>query len=86
VDREDVTPALDAPADPWACIRFDFTRLAYLADVSAGVALAGFDRLKAHGIITPDGGLAPTVEKYFRAEGLAGFGVKVKPPKAPAAE
>jgi hypothetical protein len=72
--------------DPWACVRFDFDRLAYLADVTPSETIKGFNRLKAHGIITPDGSLAPSVEKFFRAEGLAGFGVKVKAPKAPATE
>jgi hypothetical protein len=86
VERETIAPAPDAPADPWAGVRFDFTRLAYLADTSPRETIAGFHRLKAYGIITPDGGLADTVEKFFRAEGLAGFGVKVKAPKAPAAE
>ena len=82
VERDDVQGTTPESAnDPWATIRFDFTRLAYLADVPAGVALAGFDRFKAHGIITPDGGLAPSVERYFRAEGLAGFGLKMKLPK-----
>jgi len=69
-------------ADPWSGVRFDFTRLAALADTSPRETIAGFNRLKAHSIITPDGGLDDTVEKFFRKEGLAGFGVKVKAPKA----
>ena len=84
VEREAVAPidpAPDTPADPWAAIRFDFTRLAHLADTSPRETIAGFDRLKAHGVILPDGGLDPKVEKFFQAEGMAGFGIKVRPPK-----
>jgi hypothetical protein len=84
VERENVTPAPDAPADPWATIRFDFTRLAYLADTSPRETIAGFERLKAHGVIFPDGSLDPKVEKFFQAEGMAGFGIKVGAPKEPA--
>lgn len=84
VEREKITPA--DPGDPWAAIRFDFTRLAYLADTSPRETIAGFDRLKAHGVILPDGGLDPKVEKFFQAEGMAGFGIKVKAPKPPAGE
>ena len=81
VEREVVAPAPDAPPDPWAGVRFDFQALAALADTSPRETIAGFNRLKAHGIIAPDGGLDPTVEKFFKAEGLAGFGIKPKAPK-----
>ena len=68
-------------------MRFDFTRLASLADTSPGETIKGFNRLKAHGVINPDGSLDPKVEKFFQAEGMAGFGIKVKAPKpAPASE
>ena len=86
VERETVDPAPSSPGDPWAAIRFDFTRLAHLADTSPRETIAGFDRLKAHGVIFPDGGLDPKVEKFFQAEGMAGFGLKVKAPKPAAAE
>lgn len=82
VEREDIratTP--DASRDPWAGVRFDFTRLAYLADTSPRETIAGFNRLKAHGIISPDGSLDDTVEKFFKKEGLAAFGIKPKAPK-----
>ena len=81
VDRETITPAPDTPGDPWAAIRFDFTRLAYLADTSPVATIQGFDRLRAAGVIFPDGSLDPKVEKFFQAEGMAGFGIKVKAPK-----
>jgi hypothetical protein len=78
VEREMIVPAASPHADPWAAIRFDFTRLADLADTSPAATIAGFDRLKAHGVILPDGSLDPKVEKFFQAEGMAGFGIKVK--------
>jgi len=83
LERE-IIPALADPGDPWAQVRFDFARLAHLADTSPRETIAGFNRLKAHGIITPAGGLNETVEKFFKKEGLGGFGVKVKAPKLPA--
>lgn len=89
VERETIAPADPAPGtpgDPWAVIRFDFTRLAYLADTSPRETIAGFERLKAHGVIFPDGSLDPKVEKFFQAEGMAGFGLKVKVPKPAASE
>jgi hypothetical protein len=81
VEREVVLPATAATPDPWAGVRFDFARLAALADTSPGETIKGFNRLKAHGIITPDGGLDDTVEKFFKKEGLAAFGIKPKAPK-----
>lgn len=87
LEKEDIratTP--EATTDPWAAIHFDFTRLAYLADTSPRETIAGFNRLKAHGVIFPDGSLDPKVEKFFRAEGMAGFGIKVKVLKPTPAE
>jgi hypothetical protein len=82
VEREDIrTTTPEATTDPWAGVRFDFARLAALADTSPGETIKGFNRLKAHGIISPDGGLDDTVEKFFKKEGLAAFGIKPKAPK-----
>ena len=69
------------PGDPWSGVSISYQELAHLADTSPRETIAGFDRLKAHGVILPDGGLDPKVEKFFQAEGMAGFGVKVKVPK-----
>jgi hypothetical protein len=81
VPREALPLAPDGSGDPWRAVVFDFQELAHLADVSPRETLAGFIRLKAHGIINPDGTVADNVEKFFKAEGLAGFGIKAKPPK-----
>jgi hypothetical protein len=81
VKREIDTPADPGNTDPWAQIKFSFKELAQLADTSPPQTLEGFERLKAFGIINPDGSLAETVEKFFKAEALAAFGIKAKPPK-----
>lgn len=74
-------PGFESDPDPWTRTTFNFKELAHLADVSPRETLAGFIRLKAHRIIRPDGTLDEKVEKFFKAEALAGFGLKVKPSK-----
>lgn len=79
--REVLPMAPDGSGDPWRQVVFDFQELAHLAGTSPGETLAGFTRLKAHGIILPDGTLAASVQQFFKAMGLAEFGIKAKLPK-----
>ena len=65
----------------WALTRIDYPALAEDSGLSPGLVLSGFQTLKRHWVIFPDGSVHKAVKNIVG--GLATIALKVRPPAPP---